>query len=755
MKDILRTGVFAGLSAALCIGLIEVCMALVSLRSSGASFWGVLLTPFFYWGLLLPAGGLVGLAAGLLYRCWHDGDTLELRDRASTEVARFRTGSLVFLGWFWGILLTVCGVCAAGTVLHLYFAEVFHNQMLIGLLLVIVTGVVGVIWFSLVRCAIYRLGALVAKLRAGSVDGWLSSAHLAIGSGLFVIAALLVGVYIVGPILNDIGRSTLLWLSALPLIMIGTIVGAVAFAPRWQSWPRIGTWLAVLPVCGLVLAVGLGEISAVRQAALVSDTPATKLMTLYRMLSDVDGDGSSSLFGGPDCAPFDAAIGPHATEIPGNRIDENCVMGDRIYSEEFRDHELGNTKAFSPLPEGFPKRPDLVLITVDALRADHMGLYGYRRATSPEIDRHARQAVVFDRAYSQGTGTISSMPSIFTGKFSYQLKYTDDRMPPAISPRETTLAEYLKAAGYTTLGVQQIHYTLKGRWQLMQGFQHVDKTLAHKKPIADRRITSPETLEIALDLLDRGRGSKTPFFLWVHFYDPHGAYMKHAQQQSFGTTDMDKYDGEVFFTDKHVGRLLDALNGPDSRPTVVVLAADHGDGFRSDRGSRSHAYGLYNELIHVPLIVWAPGARPRRVDTPVGNIDITPTLLNAVGINKPYLRGHSLFPYLYDEYRDPDRLIFSEKTFGQGNRKRYRKSVTGMRWKMIRWITEKKEFLFDLKKDPKEKRNLIGRRPKVAAKLRKHIDAFLERNAIDTLDLEQGKSDKKTGTIGERSQERH
>jgi arylsulfatase A-like enzyme len=526
----------------------------------------------------------------------------------------------------------------------------------------------------------------------------------------------------------------------LPIILIGTIVVAVAFAPHWQSRRRVGIWLTVLPICGIVVAVGLGEIKAVRQAAIVSITPSTKLMFLYRGLSDVDGDDSSSLFGGPDCAPFDAAIGPHAAEIAGNGIDENCIAGDHMFSEEFSDHELINTKSFSQPPEGFPKRPDLVLITVDALRADNVGVYGYNRDTTPEIDRYARQGVVFDKAYAQGPGTTSSMPSMFTGKFSDQLKYKDNIIgPPAISPREITLAEHLAAAGYTTLGVEQIHYTLTGRWGLLQGFDHVDKTLAHKKPFPDKRITSPETLEIALALLNRGRSSTSPFFLWVHFYDPHTNYLAHEGQKSFGESHKDGYDDELLFTDRHVGKLLDALIGQPARPAVVILASDHGEGFRSDRGLRSHSYGLYNELIYVPLIIWAPGAKPQRVDSPVGNIDITPTLLNAAGLNRPYLRGHSLFPYVYDRYRDPDRLIFSEKTFGGIEGKRYHKSATGNRWKMIRWITEKNEFLFDLKRDPKELRNVIAENPKIAAKLRKHIDAFLERNALDTLDLEQKK----------------
>jgi hypothetical protein len=91
---------------------------------------------------------------------------------------------------------------------------------------------------------------------------------------------------------------------------------------------------------------------------------------------------------------------------------------------------------------------------------------------------------------------------------------------------------------------------------------------------------------------------------------------------------------------------------------------------------------------------------------------------------------------VYDGFRDADRLVFSEKTFGQGAKKRYQKSVTGMQWKMVRWVTERREFLFDLKNDPKEKSNVLQLHPGIAAALRKQIDLFMERNAIDTLDLE-------------------
>ncbi|MCP4601534.1 MAG: sulfatase [Proteobacteria bacterium] len=739
MKDALRSGVFAGQLAGLLIGLIETCFALSAVQSSGAPFYGLLLAPFFYWALLLPAGTLGGAAIGFSHRCWHSRDTLMVREWAIAEITQFRKGSLVILGWFWGTLLVLGSVCATGTLLHLYFEEIFRNQMLIGLVLTFAICIAELVLIGLVRHGIYLTGAMIVKLRTRGLDMWLSSGRLAIASGMIMIAGISVCAYALSTILTDIGIAPLLWLFAVPLIVLTAFATATATAQRWQSMAHINAWLIALPLGGLVAVLGLGEIEAVRQAAFVSDTPATKLATLYRALSDVDGDGASNFFGGLDCAPFDPAIGPFAREIPNNGIDDNCMAGDATWAEQNSDHELKNVKAYCEPPKGFPKRPNLVLITVDALRADHMPLYGYKRKTTPGIERHAKRGVVFERSYSQGTGTISSMPSVFTGKYPYQLKYTDDRMPPTISHKEITLAEHLKTAGYETLGVTQIYYSLKGRWNLLQGFDHVDMTLAHRKPIADRRISSPQTAEIALDLIERGQRSKKPYFLWVHFYDIHVSYLDHPEQKSFGDKRIDKYDNEILFTDRYVTKVLDVLLGPNQPPTVVVLAADHGDGFRSDRGRSNHAYGLFNELIHVPLIVWAPGAKPRRVDTPVGNIDITPTLINAAKLNRPYVRGHSLFPYLYEGYRDPDRLIFSAKTFGRGKRKRYRKSVTGMHWKMIRWITEKKEFLFNLDKDPKEKRNVVSRRRhrKTAAKLRRQIDLFLERNAIDTTDMEQ------------------
>ena len=211
--------------------------------------------------------------------------------------------------------------------------------------------------------------------------------------------------------------------------------------------------------------------------------------------------------------------------------------------------------------------------------------------------------------------------------------------------------------------------------------------------------------------------------------------MEHPKQKSFGTNRIDLYDGEILYTDKYVGKLLKLVLDKREDPNLVILASDHGDGFESDRGKRNHGYGLFNEIIHVPLIVWAPGSRPQRVKTPVANLDIAATLINAAGLNKPYLRGHSFVPYIYNKYRDPNRLIYSADAYGS-KRVGYQRSVTGIRWKMIRWLKKNKEFLYDLKKDPKEKHNVIMKYPNIAERLRRHLNLSIERDAADTLDLE-------------------
>jgi choline-sulfatase len=729
MKDALRTGAYAGFLTGLVASSVEIAFALRERSAVEVPLYGYLLMPVFYLVLLVPIGGALGALAGAWFWCWHGRDGDSLRERARALVGGLEAGSLNALGWFWGVSATAGCVAVTGGFLFASFSGAFHDMLLAGALLAVVLAAFALFLGVVIRRALFAAGAGIRALKRRRVGRFLGGVQLAAASALAVVAGIAVAVVRHRIALEDVGLDLLCWSLGLPLGFGAAFALVVATLPRWRRRAVSIAAIAIL-VAGPAAAAGLGEIEAVRGAALFEDTPSAFVVSALSDLSDFDGDGASALFGGGDCAPFDSKIYPGAIEIPGNGVDDNCMGGDASAGAQ----DLRNPKAFAKLPDGFPVRPNLVLITVDAERADHMSLYGYRRRTTPNLDRHAKGGVVFERAYSQGTGTISSMPSLMTSKYSYQVSYVDDEMPPAIDPRETLLAEHLKRAGYATFSVTPLGYANSGRWGLLQGLDVTDQTASAPQP--NDNTTSPKIFAGAQELLKKARKGKRPFFLWVHFYDPHAKYLAHEGQKAFGGSQPDKYDGEILFTDGYVGQLLDLLRAPGNPPTVIVFGADHGDGFKEDRGKSNHAYGLYDELLHVPLVVWAPGAAPRRVDTPVGNVDIAATLVNAAGLSKPYLRGDSLVPYVYGGYRDPDRLVFSEKTFGRGAGKRYQKSVTGMRWRMVRWVNERREFLFDLRGDPKEKRNVLAEHPDVAAALRRQIDLFMERNAIDTLELE-------------------
>jgi arylsulfatase A-like enzyme len=598
-----------------------------------------------------------------------------------------------------------------GLGLQLVAAKAFNHELLRAALVAVLLAALGLLLLGLARVLGAGLTArLWPKVRHLPGTLWLSLPPL----GLLLV--LLPTLWLFRDTLALLGWEKVLWVLVAPLALALSFAAAL----RWRP-PALPLFIILVLAPGAAILPGFSRDFMATNPA--SEGPLSAVLELYKGLGDFDGDGASALFSDGDCAPFDAGIGPFAMEIPGNGIDDNCVGGDASPVRQRAENTWGL------LPAGFPQTPDLVLITVDALRADHTGFLGYGRPTTPALDQWVKSGVVFERAYSQGTGTISSMPSVLSGRYPYQLLYEDHGNPPRISDSNRMLAEILNEdGGYATSAVSTIIYTRQNLWNLLQGFRSVDSDLATPDPAY--RITSPQVLEKATEALanlDAGPG-----FLWVHFYDVHSSYMKHPDVEGFGDDLEGLYDAELAYTDRYIGQFLDQVfERAKTRPTVVILTADHGEGFPSDRGRKTHAYGLFGELLHVPLVLWAPGLTPGSVDSPVGNIDIAATLLHAAGLAEPGLPGRSLLDYA-GGLRDDQRYIFSEKTFGgsKGLGGRIHKSATGKRWKYIYQFTEGREQLFDLDKDPREKSDVATQHRQMATKLRALLLDFMEQTSM-------------------------
>ena len=316
------------------------------------------------------------------------------------------------------------------------------------------------------------------------------------------------------------------------------------------------------------------------------------------------------------------------------------------------------------------KQPNVLIYLVDTLRADHLGVYGYNRDTSPRLDAFARTATIFERAIGQSSWTRPSTASVFTGQLPLTHGVTQKRH--ALSVDTTTLAESLYGAGYDTAAFVT-NPNVASAFGFGQGFgiyrllkKHSDSTLA---------------TEHVLAWLER-REDERPFFLYVHTPDPHGPYLPPEPHRSRLAGDADRvyraiqakpkrekwesdeetirqllalYDAEIAANDENFGRLLDDLKRRDLfDDTLIVFLSDHGEEF-FDHHDWNHGRGLHAETLDFPLLVKLPDQRRgRRVTEPAQHIDVMPTILDALGVPLPEgIEGRSLLPLLAGEAKHP------------------------------------------------------------------------------------------------------
>ena len=373
-----------------------------------------------------------------------------------------------------------------------------------------------------------------------------------------------------------------------------------------------------------------------------------------------------------------------------------------------------------------PARRNLLLITIDTLRADALGTYGYSRPITPRIDCFAKSAFVFEHAHSSASWTLPSMVSLMTSLHptTHRCQRDGARLPPSVE----TLAERLEEGGFHT-GAITTHVYLTREHGLDQGFDDFDQDLVRENaPASHEQISSDKVARRARAWLNaRAHEPRAGrWFLWVHFFDPHQVYKPHPGiTEALGSTDRDLYDGEIAFTDRYVGDVLDALDELDlAGDTVVALAADHGEEFR-DHGLRGHRNSLYEEVLRVPLLLRVPGARPRRIAEPVGTIDLAPTLLELLGA-APFdvSQGCSLVPLLEGREEDLPPLFAEIRRQGQ---KDWQSWIEG-RWKLIHDLTHHRTLLFDLQADPAEQHDLAAERPDLVTAMDARMEDTIERS---------------------------
>jgi len=400
-------------------------------------------------------------------------------------------------------------------------------------------------------------------------------------------------------------------------------------------------------------------------------------------------------------------------------------------------------------------RPDIVLIVVDTLRADHLGLYGYPRSTSPHLDALAARGTVFDAAMAAAPWTLPSVMSIATSRVPSRHGVVNDGL--RLAEGVPTLAGALHEGGYATGGFVS-HIYVTAPFGFDRGFDRYEdfglsqpgyRLEAGLEPTADRVTTT------ALEWVEaRDAG---PMFLFVHYFDPHWPYDPPEPYRSLFPPDytgpldagydsisrfqdplvpipddyrrflIDRYDGEIDFVDAQIGRLIDGLAAARGRrPIAVVVTGDHGEEFK-DHGSMGHGRQMYEEVVHVPLVIaritLAGAAGAARVGLPVSGIDIAPTLLDLAGLAPAEgMEGRSLVPLLGAAAGTPAGGSAGGAAGTAGavragaicetvRLNALRQAIREGPLKLIHLMDENRVELFDLAADPHEQHDLAAARP--------------------------------------------
>ena len=440
---------------------------------------------------------------------------------------------------------------------------------------------------------------------------------------------------------------------------------------------------------------------------------------------------------------------------------------------------LAAVVAFSALgcggePENRPQ--NLIIISIDTLRADHMSLYGYPRRTTPSIDAFARRATTFDRAIAPWPKTAPSMVSMFSGRYPHSTGVMFASRGLYVDDQQLMLAEVAKQHGLSTAAVVS-NAVLGSTTNFNQGFDRYVETYETESPFGTEGPDRADSVTFYSRFLLRELVLEGPFFLWVHYVDPHATYAPPGEyaepflsddqydptelRRNEGDTNFNggvagrywrrnggqseagwytaNYDGEIAFVDEKIGELLEEMEGLGVlENSLVMITADHGESLGEHEYFFEHGWFPYHACGWVPWVVyWPDNPEPgKRIEYPSGLINLMPTVLDMMGWGLPanVFHGKSVAPVLHGDAEYTEPYVVEEAGEGGLKRHNYLRSIQDMQWKLVhvpaqsyRDMMQGVEYeLYDVLADPMETVNVADEHPDIVERLRFALEDIMD-----------------------------
>lgn len=474
-----------------------------------------------------------------------------------------------------------------------------------------------------------------------------------------------------------------------------------------------------------------------RARALISEETAgaSFLLKRTRALFDRDGDGYASRLGGGDCDDRNADVHPGAEDLPGNGRDEDCDGQDEPMPAPVAEIKppVPTTNAAPGAPKKALWDGNFLIITVDTLRSDRI-----KQETAPNLVALAARGTRFTNVYAQAPNTPRSFPSFLTSRLPSEVHFVKQSWNfSPLTGKDETMFSALATAGFKNYGVFS-HFYLEQKTNLHAGFTDWNNTGAKNLHDSNSDIAAPRVTQAVIDRLKQLSADKTRFALWTHLFDPHSTYMDHPEYpvpKGFKYL-AQRYDGEVAYTDKHIGLLMGALRDSGlAERTAVVIFSDHGEAFGEHKlaGEQLYFHGeaLYNEVLRVPLIVYVPGRAPQVVDERVSLLDVAPTVLELAGVAAPAgFTGRSLAPFVTGTAalgtKPPPAIAeMLPCTAWAKNERVIVDTIDGVEYALYAKFTDNLSELYNLRDDPTQQKNLVASQPDKAKELSRRLATYL------------------------------